>query len=219
MMNQTKQLNKLCKNFVDIINNNFGDIVVSIIFYGSNIYIQNTSDLDVCIIIKNYNKEIEKKFIDLTISFHLQNSLKIDNEISFNNKLLYTIDEIEEVLLNHPFYKNGQIIIRDVVKTKEFLESKEMKQRLLLNILTTDHITVGKSTIDYEKKAMIIMINVICKYYNLINPKVDEVLNLLYENPYTKNNGDMYLGYKDNHPNKKVYLKERVEEVISKKEF
>lgn len=42
------------------------------------------------------------------------------------------------MLRNSPFKKvNGIYVISPIEKTKEFLGSKEMKYRLLLNILTT----------------------------------------------------------------------------------
>ena len=214
-MENNIELNEICKNYVNMIKNNFGNLVISIIFYGSNIYIKNCSDLDVCIIIKLYSKEIEKEIIEKTILFHKNFNLKIDEEIPFTNKLLYTIEEIKEILLHPPFYIDSKTIIRDIIKSKEFLESKEMKQRLLLNILTTDHITIGESTLIFEKKAMRIMINVIIKYYNLKHPNTQDILNHLYVNPITKSSGEMYLGYKDNHPNKKKYLINKIKDIIN----
>lgn len=214
-MKKDIKLNKICQEYVNLIKKNFGNIIISIIIYGSNIYNENSSDLDVCIIIKNYSKEIEKELIEKTIAFHKNNNLKIDEEIPFTNKLLYTKNEIEKTLLSPPFYHNNKIIIKDIVKSKEFLESKEMKQRLILNILTSDHITIGESTVKLEKKAMSVMINLVCRYYNLHNPNIEEILNYLYKNPITKNYGEMYLGYKENHPNKKIYLINKIKEIIN----
>ena len=214
-MEKKNNLNDICKNYINLVKEYFGNIIITIIFYGSNIYEQNCSDLDVCIIVKNISKEMEKKIIDFTILFHKKNNLKLDEEIPFNNKLLYSIEEIEETLLNPPFYNGKKVVIKDIVKTKEFLESKEMKQRLLLNILTTDHISIGESTNKYERKAMSIIIDVICKYFNLKNPKVEDILMCLYQNPITKQSGEMFLGYKDNHPKKKNYLKKKIMEIIN----
>lgn len=49
----------------------------------------------------------------------------------------------------------------------KILSSKGMRQRLLFNIFTTDHLTVEKSTIKYEEKVFKIIVNI--KYFNIDN--------------------------------------------------
>lgn len=208
-------MNSICQKYVNMIYKYYGNIISSIIIYGSNIYDCNNSDLDVCLIVKNCNDTIKKDIIEQTIEFHKQNDLYLDDEIPFINKLIYTELEVEEVLNNPPFYKNGVVVINDIVKSKEFLNSKEMKQRLLLNILTTDHLTIGKSTTLKEMKAFKIMLNVIIEYYHLNNYDENEILECLYRNKYTGSEGEMYLGYKKNNEQKEKYLKIKINEIIN----
>ena len=208
-------MNKICDEYIKLIKDNFKDEVKSVIIYGSNIYNESSSDLDVCVVIHDYDKLLESKIIDKTIQFHKKHNLKIDEEIPHDNKLVYTISEIENTLSNPPFYADGKVIINDIVKTKEFLSSKEMKQRLLLNMLTTDHLTIGIDMTEYEKKAFEIIIDVIKKYYNITNNSEDEILECMYKNRYTNAQGEMYLGYKKKYPAKDNYLKKKIHEALN----
>lgn len=208
-------MNKICRDYIDLINKKFGDEIKSIIIYGSNIYNINSSDLDVCVILDECSEEMANNIINETLKFHKENNLKIDDEVPHINKLIYLTSEIEKTLKKPPYYKNGEAVIKDIKKTKRFLSSKEMKKRLLLNILTTDHITVGKPTTEYEKKAIKIMIDVICKYYNLKKPTVAQILEHLYENKYTGASGEMYLGYKTNRKEKEKYLLRVISEALN----
>ena len=119
---------------------NFNELNPIVIYYGSNIYNESCSDLDLCLIFKKkLSKVVQQKLINKTIEFQKNNNLRIDEEIPFTNKLVYTIDEIEDIFINSPFIENGKYKLDDIVKSKEFLSSTIMKKRLMLNILTTDH--------------------------------------------------------------------------------
>ena len=208
-------MNKICLKYIDMINDNYSDCIESIIIYGSNIYDGNSSDLDVCLITNNLSTKVQKKIIDSTIEFHRKNRLKLDEEVPFDNKLIYSTSDIDEALNYSPFYKNKKVVINEIKKTKKFLSSTEMKKRLLINILTTDHITIGKSTLEYEKRAYKIIIDVITKYFNLINPNVNELLDNMYKNKCTGAEGEMFLGYKKNHENKEKYLINKLTEYLN----
>lgn len=209
-------MNKICNNYCSLIKTKFSDRIKSIIIYGSNIYNENSSDLDVCLIVDKNDPELQESIIKETLNFHKENNLKIDEEIPHTNKLIYTIEEIEETLNNPPFYENGKVIIRDIVKDKEFLSSKKMKQRLLLNIFTTDHLTIGESTANYELKAFKIILDVIVIYFKIENNSEDEILECMYTNRYTGTTGEMYLGYKKNYQEKEKYLRKKIHETLIK---
>ena len=207
-------MNKICKDYCDLIQAKFFDTIQSIIFYGSNIYDDNSSDLDVCVIVRKNNPQLQEKIINETLKFHLIHNLRIDDEVPHTNKLVYTIDEIEETLNNPPFYENGIVVIHDIVKNMQFLSSKEMKQRLLLNILTTDHLTVGESTKDYEIRALRIILDVIINYFKIDDKSETEILECMYQNKYTGATGEMYLGYKKDHKEKDKYLRKKIHEIL-----
>lgn len=207
-------MNKICKDYCDLIQAKFFDTIQSIIFYGSNIYDDISSDLDVCVIVRKNNPQLQEKIINETLKFHLIHNLRIDDEVPHTNKLVYTIDEIEETLNNPPFYENGIVVIHDIVKNMQFLSSKEMKQRLLLNILTTDHLTVGESTKDYEIRALRIILDVIINYFKIDDKSETEILECMYQNKYTGATGEMYLGYKKDHKEKDKYLRKKIHEIL-----
>ena len=207
-------MNKICKDYCDLIQAKFFDTIQSIIFYGSNIYDDNSSDLDVCVIVRKNNPQLQEKIINETLKFHLIHNLRIDDEVPHTNKLVYTIDEIEETLNNPPFYENGIVVIHDIVKNMQFLSSKEMKQRLLLNILTTDHLTVGESTKDYEIRALRIILDVIINYFKIDDKSETEILECMYQNKYTGATGEMYLEYKKNNKEKDKYLRKKIHEIL-----
>lgn len=207
-------MNSLCSNYINLMLSNYKNIS-SIIIYGSNIYTNGSSDLDVCIIVNDINEEQKLQMIKDTLKFHRENNLKIDEEVPHENKLIYTVEEVEEVLNNPPFYVDGKPVIKDIEKSKEFLASKEMKQRLLLNVLTTDHITVGASTEDYEKRAWQIMLDVVTRYFNIDGTNINEILDCLYTNRYTNSSGEFYLGYKKNYPQKEQYLVRKIKEGLN----
>lgn len=204
-------MNKLCRKYIKLIKKNYKIYVKSIIIYGSNIYDINSSDLDVCLITDEIPDKVREDIINSTINFHYQNGLKIDEEIPFNNKLIYTYKDVEDTLNKPPFYINGQVVIKKIEKNNDFLSSIEMKKRLLINILTTDHITIGKSTSEYEKRALTIIVNAISEYANLKNPTVNELLKNMYTDKYTGASGEMFLGYKTNNKNKEKYLIKELE--------
>ena len=203
----------LCETYNEMIRKKFNNIIKSVIIYGSNIYNKSSSDLDVCIVTKEIDESIKKKMILETIQFHKDHNLKIDEEIPFNNKLIYSEKELKEMVNNSPFYKKGKVMIKDIQKSKRYLKSKEMKHRLLLNILTTDHVTYGKSTAKYEKLAWKIIIDAITKFYNIDKKNESKILKCMYQNQYTKAEGEFYLGYKENYKQKEEYLKKKIHEV------
>lgn len=207
-------INRLCKDYCDMINNRYNRIIESIIIYGSNIYNCSSSDLDVCLITSEYNQSLRDEIIRMTKEFHLSNNLRIDEEIPFENKLIYSENEVLNTLEHSPFEFDGETLIKDIVKTREFLSSIEMKKRLLLNILTTDHLTMGKSTEEYERKALKIIIETLKKYYSLKDVDVEKILPYFYRNPYTGAEGEMYLGYKKNKVEKDMYLRKKIGEII-----
>lgn len=207
-------MNKICDDYCKLINQKFSKYIRSIIFYGSNIYDVSNSDLDVCLISKELTPEIQQEIISETIKFHINNNLRIDEEVPHKNKLIFTVDEIIETLTNPPFFVNGEIIIHDIDKNPVFLSSKEMKQRLLLNILTTDHRTIGESTAEYETQALKIILFVIRSYFKIENASIDEILECMYQNKYTGASGEMYLGYKKNHKEKDEYLRRKIKEAL-----
>ena len=213
-------MNKYCNEYIDLIFKKYSFLNPTIIIYGSNIYNGSSSDLDVCLILNKTDKEVENRIIKDTIKFHKVKNLKVDEEIPHTNKLIYTYDEVMETIENNPFFKNGAYKINDIVKTKEFLSSKMMKQRLLLNILTTDHLIFGtykKELLNLQDKAWDLIIDTVINYFKIENLSVETLLQHLYTNQYTGATGEMFLGYKKNYLQKEKYLRIQIEKTIERR--
>lgn len=199
--------------------NVIGEKDLTIIVYGSNIYNVISSDLDVCIIFDKLNVIDCESLFYLVKKFQIDNSLSIDEEIPYSNKLIYTFDEIEKVIKRNPFInEHGIYDIKPIRKGSSLLGSKEMKARLILNILTTDHCILCGNYVrvgELEKAAWDLMFQTITNYYNVTNITIDTILELLYKNPNTGVEGELYLGYKKNNPNKEQYLKKILHRLIS----
>lgn len=207
-------MNNLCKNYYKMIISNFKEYNPIVVYYGSNIYNESSSDLDLCLIFeKELNKDIQQWLIEKTKEFQNNNHLKIDEEIPFTNKLVYTISDIEDIFINSPFIENGKYKLDDIVKSKEFLSSSIMKKRLMLNILTTDHKVLNdkyKITKKYEKRAWVEILRMLKNVFGTNLLDVDQVLDNMYINPITHYGGEMHLGYKLANPKKKKYLRRKV---------
>lgn len=207
-------MNSLCRNYYKMIISNFKEYDPIVVYYGSNIYNESSSDLDLCLIFeKELSNDIQQELIEKTKEFQKNNHLKIDEEIPFTNKLVYTIDEIEDVFINSPFVENGTYKLDDIVKSKEFLSSSIMKKRLMLNILTTDHKILNdkhKKIKQYERKSWHEILLMLKNVFNTNLSDIDQVLDNMYINPITHYGGEMHLGYKLANPKKKKYLKNKV---------
>lgn len=205
-------MNKINKKYSDEIQKRFSIFAPILLSYGSNIYEDISSDIDVCFIIKDefVTETLINELIKFTIDFHIRNKLPLDEEISFRNKLVFSETEVKELLNKNPFSNpDGTYRISTVKKGKNFLESTEMKTRLLLNILTSDHIVLlgDKNIVEgYEDTAWKVIIESIMGSYKLDFFNVDVIFELLHKNPLTGETGDFYLGYEINNNRKKTHI-------------
>lgn len=192
---------------------------MAMIIYGSTVFGVKTSDLDICFIRENdlFINELEK-LKDIIRMFHVKNNLRIDEEVPYDNKLIYTNSFIENTFSDLPFpYINGKYIIPAIEKTYEFLSSIEMKKRLILNILTTKHIVVdGNQELisKYSNDAWESILKVVVSYSGRYQFTLQELVEWLYADPFNKIDGEMYLGYKTNLREKMLYINYMVEQQL-----
>mgnify|MGYP001034974848 FL=1 len=188
---------------------------LTLILYGSTVYGVNTSDLDICYLSDNkLSKQRFDRLKDLTRIFHLENGLRIDEEVPYDNKLVYSNDMVKKTFEEPPFpYANNKFNINPILKNKIYLSSLEMSKRLLLNILTVRNIVLfgneGKVK-EFSNKAWDTIIRVVLSYAEIREVTIDELINLLYEDPYSHATGELYLGYKDNLKEKMDFLESSV---------
>lgn len=214
----------IAKNYKNLVQQELSISDLTLILYGSTVYGENTSDLDICFISENvFERNHFERLKELTIKYHIDNRLRIDEEIAFEDKLLHQKSFVESAIADLPFpLINNRYFIPPIEKTRAFLTSEEMKKRLILNILTVKReVLLGNEAFveEYSKKAWESMINVVASYCQLNNFSLDEFITALYNDPFTGKFGEMYLGYKDNLPEKRIYLEsaayKHLEEMVS----
>lgn len=202
--------NSIIEKYKNTVVEEYGNL--TLILYGSTVYGTRTSDLDICYI---SNKELSKgqyiKLKDITRKFHLDNNLRIDEEIPYDNKLVYSVEDVNKTFKEPPFpYINNRFIINPILKNESFLSSSEMSKRLLLNILTVRHNIVFGDEVQikqFSDEAWNVMIRVVLSYAEKYEVTIEELINLLYRDPYSYATGELYLGYKDNLREKMEFLK------------
>lgn len=211
-------MNSLCLKFKTEMYNEFPRLDFGIIIYGSNISDTNQSDLDVCIICDNICNKDKEKITKKVIEFHHENNLKIDNEVPYESKLIVSYKDIKDAIIDNPFVNKGIVSINPIVKTEEFLASKEMKKRLILNILTTKHISINCKKIikEYEEKAWDLILNTIVEYASLNDLSPENILKNLYCDANTGNEGEMFLGYKNNNIEKEKHLIKQIKKALNR---
>lgn len=177
-----------------------------LILYGSAAGGKTTSDFDCCFIrAQGYTSEELKKAVDAIISFHTENGLRLDDEVPHENKLLYSKQELLHVITQTPFYKDhtGKIIIDQIEKSKKFLSSPQIKERLLFNLLTTNSCLLlgnAQKFEFYKAKAWDSLSKLMFAYTdNKYATPADFIQNLCTD-PVTQKSGEDFLGYKENRP-------------------
>src|SRR6266568_1441057 len=182
--------------------NYFGDRKYFAIIYGSYTTDMNngSSDLDVLIAVQQASRDDIEKLANLIITIHKENGLNIDNEVSFENKLVIEFGELEEAVNLKGFLTSGEkITIPRVTKNKEFLESKPVKLRLAFNALTSPHRLLGNDKGSHDYFKLWVEKNLMVLALNLLDGKditEESLLNMLLRGPEGET-GELYLGYKE----------------------
>ncbi len=208
------------EEYVEYVGKETKHINPDILLYGSTVYGKVSSDLDISFIVKKFDSKDYEKIKNLTIEFQKQHKMNLDEEVPYSSKLVYTDSDVEYMLKNTPFKKvNGVYRISPIEKTPQFLGSKEMKYRLLLNILTTRSLTLQGDTekIDiYKQKAWDLLVKIIISYNELSEIDLDHFIKLLYKDEKTNQDGEMFLGYKTNIKQKQLDLEDDCERTFDR---
>lgn len=171
-----------------------------VILYGSSAYSTQINDLDVCIITQSVDDITIDKLSNFIREFHLTNNLSIDEEIPYKNKITYTYNEINQMFSKPPIpIIDEHYHLSSTIRSPWFLETREMRFRLILNILTTriDLLYGDEDTLkNYVEKAWIVLTKVVFSNSYNIGLSVDEFLHTITVNPCGGKNGSDYLGYK-----------------------
>ncbi len=198
-MKKTEKVNYLFKSYIDKINTDLGSYNPTIVTYGSIVNNNLNSDFDVCIILNNYNTNIIETISNLTIEFHIDHNLKLDNEVPFSIKTIYSFEDIETVINTPPFkIVDNKYLLNGIKKTSDYLSSKEIKLRLLFNILTTPTKVIQGDSNKFNKlknRAFDKLLLIELSYLNNSFTTIDTLINALNKNYFGNEIGKDYLGY------------------------
>lgn len=174
------------------------------------------SDLDIFVATKSFSIKDFGKLRDSVIALHVQNNLKLDQEVPYENKLLIPYEDVYDALVLSPFVKEGsKYVVPPVKKDPDFLASRNVRLRLVLNALTTPHKYIcgnkAKYT-EFKEMAEKAIVQLATGLIGSENADVDEILTALLFGPDGEE-GEMYLGYKKERPWIVEYLREIVTRV------
>lgn len=215
-----EEIKKLAEDYVKRINDEFKDREVIVVLYGSCVEGNISSDFDVCTFFHNYSKEDAKKVSEITIDFHKDHNMKLDNEVPFKSKTIYSFFDIERLFLKPPFpvFRN-KFYIPPIEKNEEFLSSDDVKLRLLLFVLTSNSIVIGgneKIFNSYKERAWQTLIRVIYSYLGNTYLTVNGFVNSICINPLGSEKGKEFLGYREEKEIQHKYLLNKVDEYFQK---
>lgn len=108
------------------------------ILYGSRAYAGYVghSDLDLLFVSDTLDRSRQLKLIEEVQSIHRRNGFELDNEVPFERKLIATFEDLEKAVDGGGFWRDGDRLgMTPVIKTPQFLNSEELRLRLLLNAL------------------------------------------------------------------------------------
>ena len=169
------------------------------------------SDMDMFIVAKDHTREEFERMRDFLIDLHVRHKLNLDDEVPYENKLMMSYDDIERAVSLQSFTKHEKgYRVPLVEKTKAFLASPEIKWRLALNAFTTPHECVSGNKEVYEafrKRAEKSIIELATGLSPHDNPGKKEMMEILIRGEDGEE-GEMYLGYKQERENVIKYLDE-----------
>lgn len=196
-----EEIKKLSDEYVARIKKEFKDREVTVVLYGSALEGNISSDFDVCTFFQNYTKEDAKRIGKITLDFHKDKNMKIDNEVPFETKTIYSFFDIERLFLRPPFpvFRN-RFFIPPIEKNKDFLSSDDIKLRLLLFVLTANSIVIGGNELafnSYRERAWETLIRVVYSYIGNEFQSVEQFVKNISSNPLGKERGKEFLGYRE----------------------
>ena len=180
--------------------------------YASNDFTEE-SDLDLFIAIDKKDLTDFKKVSNFIVNLHTRNNLTINEEVPYENKLIVSYDDAIDAIDLKAFIKNGsKYIIPPVTADKEFLASKEVRFRIILNALTSPNQFICGNKNKYNllkqkaEKAIIKLAYGLAKKSELTQ---EEILNIILIGASGEKSGD-YLGYRNHRPKVIKYLKKLI---------
>jgi predicted nucleotidyltransferase len=180
--------------------------------YASNDFAEK-SDLDLFIATDEHDMNDFKKVRDFVVDLHTRNNLKINEEVPYKNKLIVSYEDAADALNLKAFIRKGaRYIIPPVTADEEFLASKEVRFRIILNALTSPNLFICGNRNKYNSFKSEAERAIIKLAYGVIGSEKltqEEILNILLKGVNGEEGGD-YLGYRPRRRKVVKYLKKLI---------
>jgi len=200
-------MHNFSKNLIDYLND-YSIILFSVfkkedilkIIYGSALEDNSSQhDVDICVIVPHYEQFQIKLVSEAVIDLHSKYGFKLDFDVPYENKTLYSFLDVKRALSGQAFYQdNKKFGISPIVMTPNFLGSSKMKDRLLLNILTTNNQLLAGDTELFKRLVGLswgTIIRVIFSNINNMAISKHEFINYLGGDNISGKRYKGYLGY------------------------
>ena len=175
--------------------------------YGSSVYKPqpNHSDVDMlCAVPDTHVNSVDVSQLGKIIhDAHITYGHKVDQEVPYANKLLYSFSDLGDAVKLKAFERTGfgTILVQDILKEPEFLASRQVKLRLGLNALTTPNIvvgTTGRAEKAFTELAGLAVTALGISLNGALECRVSDIVGRLCTSG-SGATGEMFLGYKEDH--------------------
>lgn len=187
-----------------------------LILYGSAACGKTTSDFDFCFVRETPRAGDAARIEQAALNFHHKNGLKVDEEVPYSNKLLYSKKDLVQAVYFGPFEKkDGLPQIDPIEKTPEFLSSPQIKKRLLFNMMTTpSRLLLGDEALfnRYKTVAFETLVDIMFSYEHALPMSQQGLLSRLLTDSRSGRSGEDFLGYKKEKPAVVSYLTEQIDD-------
>ena len=147
------------------------------------------------------------------VDLSTKNGLKINEEVPYENKLIVSYKDVLDALNLKAFIKIGsKYSVPTVTADKEFLGSREVRLRIILNALTSpnQYICGNKEKyVLYKQKAEKALLKLARGLTEKTDLTEDEILNIILTGAHGEESGK-YLGYRNHRLKVVKYLKDLI---------
>ena len=185
----------------------------ALVYYGSpHKYFNKDTDVDVCVLAPELTSEDKVRIAAIVEDFHKEKGLKLDQDMPYISKTAFSLADVKRLAQESPFpVVDGKLEFIPVTFTRAFLDSEQMRQRLLLNILTVSGTFISGNSLLY-KDMLEKGFDILWKYLRMSMPSnaEEESLETLYLRltvPACKDkNYKAFLGYDGNSLEQKEFM-------------
>lgn len=171
------------------------------VVYGSYAkgYQSDASDIDVMFVSDQVDDARMNRCIDFIKNLHKENSLPLDTELRYEHKVLIPLPFLKTALEGNGFKDdNGNYYIPEIKKTREYLNSEELRHRFLLGMMTHKHIFVDGDHQLYDDlrnvaQQELMRAVTIARGHKIVTPEL--LADLFFKSGDVQ--GDFYLGFEN----------------------